>query len=150
MAELLRAEQADLDVRYARLDEVRAETERTLVQLRRSTTAGTPAARVEREAFLALTAQNQQRLAAVEERLCIGRLAMADGSDRYVGRSGLTDPAGVRLLLDWRAPAAQPFYRATPAAPDGVVSRRHLSTTGRTVTGISDEVLDLDRFAASA
>ena len=74
---------------------------------------------------------------------------MADGSDRYVGRIGLTDAAGVRLLLDWRAPAAQPFYRATPAAPDGVVSRRHLSTAGRSVTGISDEVLDLDRFAAS-
>ena len=129
MADLLRAEQADVDIRYARLDELRAETARALTQLRSSGTAGTPAARVEREAFLALNAQNQQRLAAVEERLCIGRLAMADGSDRYVGRIGLTDREGVRLLLDWRAPAAQPFYRATPAAPDGVVSRRHLSTT---------------------
>jgi DNA helicase IV len=149
MADLLRAEQSDLDIRYARLDELRAETARTLAQLRSSGTAGTPAARVERDAFLALNAQNQQRLAAVEERLCIGRLNMADGTDRYVGRIGLTDRAGTRLLLDWRAPAAQPFYRATPAAPDGVVSRRHLSTTGRKVTGISDEVLDLDRFTAS-
>ncbi|HEY0168676.1 MAG TPA: DNA/RNA helicase domain-containing protein [Jatrophihabitans sp.] len=149
MAELLRAEQADLDIRYARLDELRIETARTLAQLRSSGTAGTPAARVERDAFLALNAQNQQRLAAVEQRLCIGRLKMADGADRYVGRIGLTDVDGVRLLLDWRAPAAQPFYRATPAAPDGVVSRRHLSTTGRKVTGISDEVLDLDRFTAS-
>jgi len=150
MADLLRAEQADLDLRYARLDELRTETADTLAQLRRSGTAGTPAARVERDAFLALTTQQQQRLDAVEQRLCIGRLAMADGSDRYVGRIGLTDADGVRLLLDWRAPAAQPFYRATPAAPDGVVSRRHLTTSGRTVTGISDEVLDLDRFAASS
>ncbi|MDQ1742293.1 MAG: hypothetical protein QOE23_632, partial [Pseudonocardiales bacterium] len=149
MADLLRAEQADLDLRYARLDVLRAETASTLAQLRRSGTAGTPAARVERDAFLALTAQQQQRLDAVEQRLCIGRLAMADGSDRYIGRIGLTDPDGARLLLDWRAPAAQPFYRATPAAPDGVVSRRHLTTSGRRVTGISDEVLDLDRFAAS-
>jgi DNA helicase IV len=149
MAELLRAEQADLDVRYARLDELRVETAQTLAQLRSTGTAGTPAARVERDAFLALNAQNQQRLAAVEQRLCIGRLKMADGADRYVGRIGLTDAHGVRLLLDWRAPAAQPFYRATPAAPDGVVSRRHLNTTGRKVTGVSDEVLDLDRFAAS-
>ena len=149
MADLLRAEQAELDIRYARLDELRAETARTLAQLRSSGTAGTPAARVERDAFLALNAQNQQRLAAVEERLCIGRLNMADGTDRYVGRIGLTDRDGVRLLLDWRAPAAQPFYRATPAVPDGVVSRRHLSTAGRRVTGISDEVLDLDRFTAS-
>ena len=149
MADLLRAEQADVDIRYARLDELRAETARALAQLRSSGTAGTPAARVERDAFLALNAQTQQRLAAVEERLCIGRLRMADGADRYVGRIGITDRDGVRLLLDWRAPAAQPFYRATPAAPDGVVSRRHLSTTGRKVTGISDEVLDLDRFTAS-
>ncbi|HEV2887234.1 MAG TPA: AAA family ATPase [Jatrophihabitans sp.] len=149
MADLLRVEQADLDIRYARLDELRVETARTLAQLRSSGTAGTPAARVEREAFLALNAQNQQRLAAVEQRLCIGRLTMADGSDRYVGRIGLADADGVRLLLDWRAPAAQPFYRATPAAPDGVVSRRHLNTSGRRVTGISDEVLDLDRFTAS-
>ncbi|MDQ1722330.1 MAG: hypothetical protein QOI26_2064 [Pseudonocardiales bacterium] len=149
MADLLRAEQADLDLRYARLDELRIETARTLAQLRSSATAGTPAARVERDAFLALNAQNQRRLAAVEQRLCIGRLKMADGADRYVGRIGLTDPDGARLLLDWRAPAAQPFYRATPAAPDGVISRRHLSTTGRKVTGISDEVLDLDRFTAS-
>ena len=149
MADLLRAEQAGVDLRYARLDELRAETARTLAQLRSSGTAGTPAARVERDAFLALNAQNQQRLAAVEERLCIGRLRMADGADRYVGRIGLTTRDGARLLLDWRAPAAQPFYRATPAAPDGAVSRRHLSTTGRRVTGISDEVLDLDRFTAS-
>ena len=149
MADLLRAEQAGVDVRYARLDELRAETARTLAQLRSSGTAGTPAARVERDAFLALNAQHQQRLAAVEERLCIGRLSMADGADRYVGRIGLTDRDGARLLLDWRAPAAQPFYRATPAAPDGVVSRRHLHTSGRTVTGVSDEVLDLDRFTAS-
>ena len=149
MAELLRAEQADLDIRYARLDELRAETARTLAQLRSSGTAGTPAARVERDAFLALNAQTQQRLAAVEERLCIGRLSMADGTDRYVGRIGLTGRDGARLLLDWRAPAAQPFYRATPAAPDGVVSRRHLHTTGRRVTGVSDDVLDLDRFTAS-
>ncbi|MDQ1738757.1 MAG: hypothetical protein QOE53_409, partial [Pseudonocardiales bacterium] len=149
MADLLRAEQADVDIRYARLDELRAETVRALALLRSSGTAGTPAARVERDAFLALNAQTQQRLAAVEERLCIGRLTMADGADRYVGRIGLTDREGIRLLLDWRAPAAQPFYRATPAAPDGVVSRRHLSTTGRKVTGLSDEVLDLDRFTAS-
>ncbi len=149
IADQLRAEQADLDVRYARLDVLREETARALSQLRSSATAGTPAARVERDAFLAMQSQNLQRLEAVEQRLCIGRLKMVDGSDRYLGRIGLTDADGARLLLDWRAPAAQPFYRATPATPDGVVSRRHLSTTGRTVTAISDEVLDLDRFAAS-
>lgn len=145
----LRAEQANLDVLYTRLDEVRAETARTLAQLRRTSTAGTPAARVERDAFLALHTDNLVRLNAVEEHLCIGRLHMSDGSDRYIGRLGLTVPDGRRLLLDWRAPAAQPFYRATPADPDGTISRRHLTTSGRTVTGVQDEVLDLDAYTAA-
>jgi DNA helicase IV len=144
----LRAEQAHLDLLYARLDEVRADTAARLAQLSRVGTAGTPAGRVERDAFLALHRENLQRLSAVEERLCIGRLDLRDGS-RYIGRIGLTAPDGGRLQLDWRAPAAQPFYRATPAEPDGAVSRRHLSTSGRTLTGIQDEVLDLDAFAAT-
>jgi DNA helicase IV len=149
VAAALRAEQANLDILYARLDEVRDETARTLAQLRRTSTAGTPAARVERDAFLALHTENLVRLNAVEEHLCIGRLDLADGSDRYIGRVGLTAPDGRRLLLDWRAPAAQPFYRATPADPDGTISRRHLTTSGRTVTGVQDEVLDLDAYAAA-
>lgn len=145
----LRAEQANLDVLYARLDQVRAETAQVLTQLRRSGTAGTPGARIEREAFLALHNENLDRLTAVEQRLCIGRLDLADSSRRYIGRTGLTDAEGHRLLLDWRAPAAQPFYRATPAASNGVISRRHLSTANRTVIGIQDEVLDLDAFTAA-
>ncbi|MEO6700495.1 MAG: AAA family ATPase [Jatrophihabitantaceae bacterium] len=145
----LRAEQANLDRLYARLDEVRAATASTLNQLHRSGTAGTPAGRVERDAFLALHKENLERLNAVEDRLCIGRLDLADSSTRYIGRIGLTDAGGTRLMLDWRAPAAQPFYRATPAEPDGAISRRHLSTSDRKVTGITDEVLDLAAFTAA-
>jgi Superfamily I DNA and RNA helicases len=62
----------------------------------------------------------------------------------YIGRIGLADDAQRRLLVDWRAPAAQPFYRATPAAPMGVRRRRHLRTKGRRVIGIDDDLLDLD------
>ena len=53
--------------------------------------------------------------------------------------SGDYDP----LLMDWRAPAARPFYLATAASPQGVRRRRHLRTRQRTVTGLDDEVLDL-------
>ena len=53
-------------------------------------------------------------------------------------------PSRRQLLTDWRAPAAQAFYRATAAHPDGVVRRRHVVTRGRTVTSVEDEVLDLD------
>jgi len=149
LAEQLRSEQRRLDGLYRRLDELRREAAGTLAALRRSPTAGTPAARVERDALLALNQGNLDRLSAVEERLCIGRLDLLDGTARYIGRIGLTDPAGARLLVDWRAPAATPFYRATRAEPDGAVSRRHLTTRGRTVTGIQDEVLDLAAFAGA-
>jgi DNA helicase IV len=145
----LRAEQLRLDRLYARLDQLRTEADAGLATLRRSATAGTPAARIERDALIAQAQATVHRLAAAEERLCIGRLDLADGSQRYIGRIGLTDPAGNRLLVDWRAPAATPFYRATRAEPDGVLSRRHLITRGRTVTGLQDEVLDLAGFAAT-
>ena len=145
----LHAEQLRLDRLYARLDELRTEAANNLAGLRRSGTAGTPAARVERDALITLQQANVDRLTAVEERLCIGRLDLLDGGRRYIGRIGMTDPAGNRLQVDWRAPAATPFYRATRAEPDGVLSRRHLITRGRAVTGLQDEVLDLAAFTAS-
>lgn len=65
---------------------------------------------------------------------------------RYVGRIGLSAEDGVEepLLIDWRAPAAQPFYTATPLHDLGVRRRRHIRTRGRTVVSLTDETLDLD------
>ena len=59
--------------------------------------------------------------------------------------SGIRDEADdyEPLLLDWRAPAARPFYLATPVSPDGVRRRRHIKTRAGEVTGLDDEVLDL-------
>ena len=77
----------------------------------------------------------------------------AEGLDRrYIGRMGMDDRADDyrTLLLDWRAPLARPFYLATTAQPEGVAVRRHIRTTGRTVTGINDEVLDASLAAAAA
>jgi len=149
IADELRAEQHRLDGLYQRLDELRVEAAAALAALRRSGTVGTPGARVEREAMLAQQQAHLDRLTAVEERLCIGRLDLRDDGQRYIGRIGLTDSAGSRLLVDWRAPAATPFYRATRAEPDGAISRRHLTTRGRTVTAVHDEVLDLAAFTAA-
>ena len=53
------------------------------------------------------------------------------------------------MLIDWRAPAAEPFYQATAATPGDVVRRRHITTKGRTVTALEDEVLDLDALDPS-
>ncbi len=145
----LSIEQQTVDRCYIRLDELRIEAAAALTELRRSATVGNPGARVERDAFLSLQRENLNRLNAVEERLVIGRLDLLDDASRHIGRIGLTDPAGSRMLVDWRAPAAQAFYRATPADPDGAISRRHLTTRGRTVIAIQDEVLDLAAFTAT-
>ncbi|GCD19679.1 DNA helicase [Cellulomonas algicola] len=140
----LAAEQQTVDGLYARLDDLRAQTRDRLARVRRSGPSGSPQNRSERDAFATLYEDRVAQLEAVEERLVFGRLDLEDGVRRYVGRIGLTDEEQSPLLTDWRAPAAQPFYRATAAHPDGVVRRRHVVTRGRKVTGVEDEVLDLD------
>ena len=136
-------EQARVDVMYARLDALRARTADDLAAIRRTRATGTHQSRSERDAFAVLHENRLAQLWAVEDRLCFGRLDLADSSRRYVGRLGLSDEAQRRLLVDWRAPAAMPFYQATAATPGGVVRRRHLVTRGRDVTGVEDDVLDM-------
>lgn len=79
---------------------------------------------------------------AAEEILCFGRIDF-DSMERslYVGRRWVHDDDGV-LVVNWQAPAARPFYTATPAEPHGVTLRRRFRLKGRTLTGISDEALD--------
>lgn len=135
-------EQAYVDVLYGRLDDIRSRAEKTLGDLRRSSSSNTPAGRAEKDAFDALHTERLAQLGAVEDRLVFGRLDMTGGERRYVGRIGLSDEGQHQLLVDWRAPAAAAFYQATAAAPGGVARRRHLATRGRAVTGIDDELLD--------
>lgn len=147
MRDHLAEEQAAVDRRYARLDALRAATAERLRRTRRSGPSGSPQNRSERDAFATLYEDRLAQLDAVEQRLTFGRLDLDDGSSHYIGRIGLTDDDHQVLLTDWRAPAAQPFYRATAAQPDGVRRRRHLVTRDRTVTGVEDEVLDLATLA---
>ncbi len=73
--------------------------------------------------------------------LCLGRVVPADGSEPvYIGRLGLSDREGRRLLLDWRSPAAAPFFAATHADPMGLESRRRYRWTLGRVTDYWDEV----------
>ncbi len=140
------AEQDHVSRLYAQLDVLRTETEAALKLAIGAPTTNTPASRSEREAFVGLYSQRLAQLYAVEARLCFGRLDLLDSQRRYVGRIGISDEFRNELLVDWRAPAAEPFYQATAARPLGVVRRRQLTTNGRTVTGVQDEVLDLEAF----
>jgi hypothetical protein len=73
--------------------------------------------------------------------LCLGRMVSADAPEPvYIGRLGLRDSAGRRLLLDWRSPAAEPFFGATHANPMGLVSRRRYRWTRGRISDYWDEV----------
>ncbi|WP_369269972.1 RNA polymerase recycling motor ATPase HelR [Streptomyces sp. R11] len=80
--------------------------------------------------------------------LCLGHMVGADDSEPvYVGRLGLTDSTGRRLLLDWRSPAAEPFFGATHADPMGLASRRRYRWTRGRISDYWDEVFTPDGFA---
>ncbi|MBW8090937.1 AAA family ATPase [Streptomyces hygroscopicus subsp. hygroscopicus] len=77
--------------------------------------------------------------------LCLGHMVGADDPEPvYIGRLGLTDSDGRRLLLDWRSPAAEPFFGATHANPMGLASRRRYRWTGGRISDYWDEVFTAD------
>ncbi|MGY1809346.1 RNA polymerase recycling motor ATPase HelR [Blastococcus sp. SYSU D00669] len=83
--------------------------------------------------------------------LCLGRMVGADGAEPvYVGRLGLTDSDGRRLLVDWRSPAAEPFFGATHACPMGLASRRRYRWTRGRITDYWDEVFTPDGLVGHA
>ncbi|WP_062517918.1 HelD family protein [Demequina gelatinilytica] len=140
----LAPEQEVVDGLYSRLDALRDEATGRLAAIRKEGPSGSPQNRSERDAFATLYEDRIAQLDAVEDRLCFGRLDLRDGDRFYVGRIGLSDSEHVPLLTDWRAPAARAFYSATAANPGEVVNRRHLTTQGRRVTAVEDDVLDVD------
>jgi DNA helicase IV len=140
----MRTEQENLDGLYDRLDRLREQADQRLRAILLEA-GGTPQGRSQREATRSHYAEQLAQMNAVENGLCFGRLDFATGGPRYIGRIGLfaEDRDRDPLLIDWRAPAARPFYLATAVSPDGVTRRRHLRTKGRELVGIDDEVLDL-------
>jgi len=105
----------------------------------------------ERDALVFNANKRRTILETQYEGLVFGRLdlgsgtaAGADGGDRetrYVGRLGVRDDEYEPLVIDWRAPAAAPFYRSTPVEPMGVLRRRVLRCKGSDVIGIEDDLM---------
>ncbi|WP_082155413.1 HelD family protein [Jiangella alkaliphila] len=132
---------------YERLDELKARLTARLATLYREH-GGTHASVWDREAFVARDVERLERLGSVDRGLCFGRLDFRDSHTSYIGRMGLTDDDYEQLLVDWRAPAAEPFYRATAADPGELVRRRHIQTRLRKVLAVDDEVFDLAAMPA--
>src|SRR6266487_2064131 len=110
---------------------------------------GTHQARLERDAAAAHTRRRLAALNIGDAPLSFGRIDLEhapeeqpDGDRFYIGRISVTEADQTPLIVDWRAPVAEPFYRATGVEPMGVVRRRHFQTHGRELIGIDDEVFD--------
>jgi DNA helicase IV len=149
-------EQTYISMLYGRLDSMReTATDRLNATKRGSeqggTAGGTMQARGERDSAFTMYLDQIAQYNAVENGLCFGRLDFAEGRPLYVGRIGIhshTSDDDVPYLMDWRAPAARPFYLATVASPEGLTRRRHIQTHRREVLGVEDEAFDLDAVDA--
>ncbi|MEV3904753.1 RNA polymerase recycling motor ATPase HelR [Mycobacterium sp. NPDC050551] len=128
---------------YARLDAERARAKRRYQEaLRAPIDKMDGGTLVARDAEVHALAKQMARLDVADHGLCFGRLDPLSGERCYIGRIGLLDEEngyGTKLL-DWRAPAAQAFYTATGAHPEGMRRRRQFHTRGRQLLDFTDEV----------
>ena len=137
-------EQAVVDRALARLDVLREEAAVREKESLHGTGTGTPQAVYERDVQALAAASRRLDLDAAGEGLVFGRLDVLDGAALHIGRLGLRTEDQEPIVVDWRAPAAAPFYRATAADPLGVVRRRTITCRGPRVVGVEDELLDPD------
>jgi DNA helicase IV len=93
------------------------------------------------KASAALRKEQERFLDRLEhpDTVCFGRIDQADGDHHYIGPRGVFDAGGTPIVINWSAPAAEPFYEATPDDPVGLVLRRRFRTRRETLLGISDE-----------
>ncbi|MGI5255682.1 helicase, partial [Streptomyces angustmyceticus] len=140
----MRQEQEFIDLIHERLAELRDGAEKA-VNAALPQGGNNAQARLERDVLVAEHASVLAAFDAGENGLCFGRLVFRDGSDHHIGRIGIRrdDADRTPLVLDWRADVARPFYLATGHTPMGLRRRRHLTTEGREVTALHDEILDL-------
>jgi DNA helicase IV len=165
------AEQAHLDRVYSRLEEKIHEAEFLMSDAAKRGQVGTPGALAERDAQVFRAGVHLNRLNSEFEDFLFGRIDLLPGKDGkkgadgaytsiepaddavradatadiaetlHIGRIGVLDAEYAPLVIDWRAPAAAPFYRSTPVAPGRVVRRRVIRSKGRRVLGVEDDLL---------
>ncbi|MFG2137054.1 HelD family protein [Streptomyces sp. NPDC048650] len=166
----IEAEQTHLDSVYRRLEEKIHEAEFLMDDAAKLGQVGTPGAFAERDAQVFQAGVHLHRLNSEYEDFLFGRIDLLPGKDGkkgpdgaftsvepadgaidnnraviaetlHIGRLGVLDADYAPLVIDWRAPAAAPFYRATPVAPGRVVRRRVIRSKGRRVLGVEDDLM---------
>ncbi len=143
----LRAEQAFVDRAYERLDAMRADAQAMMDAVLDLGRGGTFQSRTERDVIVRTSLARLEQLDIGDQALTFGRIDQAvDGSSGgpvvesfHIGRLAVHGADHEPLVVDWRAPVAEPFYRATGRDPQGLVLRRHLGLDGRQVVGLEDE-----------
>ncbi len=142
----LQSEQAHLDRAHARLDAMRAAALARRDEVIGNSRGGTHQAREERDVIVRAALARIEQLRVGDEALSFGRIDRTTGERFYIGRLAISDDDQEPLIVDWRAPVAEPFYRATGRHPMGLSRRRHFITDGRRLVGMEDELLDLDHM----
>jgi DNA helicase IV len=143
----LAAEQAYIDHAYECLDEARVSASRLESMVEVSPRGGTNQARFERDVIWDTILARLRELDIGDASLVFGRIdhepeiePAADNGTYYIGRIAVADQNQEPVVVDWRAPVAEPFYRATGRSSMGLTRRRHFATRGRTLLGIEDEL----------
>ncbi len=144
----LESEQAYIDSAYSRLDSLRASAQAIEDGFDEVGRGGTHQAKFEKDAAISLARNRIASLNIGSQPLCFGRLdvdqqkSIEGQTTAYVGRLAISDENQEPIVIDWRAPVAEPFYRATPVDPLGVIRRRHFHMSERKIVRIDDEVFD--------
>lgn len=102
---------------------------------------GTYSHQVNRDVFVQTALERIEHLNVGRDSLCFGRTVPVDGDSYYIGRRAVAGPEHEAVVIDWRAPAAEPFYRATGHQPMGLALRRHFLCEGQELLSIEDEDL---------
>jgi len=141
----LEEEQRFLDRAHESLEAMRAQSRRMLESVLDVGRGGTPQSRTERDIVVRTSLARLAQLDIGDQALCFGRIDRVPdpgheaGETFHIGRLAVSGPDREPLVVDWRAPVAAPFYRATGLDAQGLARRRHLAVRGRRVTGYEDE-----------
>jgi len=138
-------EQRHLDGAHTALDAMRDEARSMLGDVLDIGRGGTFQSRTERDIVVNTALSRLQQLDIGDQALLFGRIDTAAvssghaGETFHIGRVAVSGEDLEPLVVDWRAPIAEPFYRATGVEPLGLARRRHLQVRHREVLGVEDE-----------